>query len=562
MGKKALEPEFQAQFIGKTIPLTIEDIDALTGATVTTTAVVEAINTIAAGLDGATAEEPEAAETPAVEASGEALSASAQGFAGPVKVTLTLDEKKTITSIEIGDENFAETEGMGKKALEPEFQAQFIGKTVPLTMDDIDALAGATVTTTAVVEAINTIAAGLDGAPAEETAEDPAAEEAAPAASDSGTGYIMAGAGTGITVIPATEWENTFPDVYASYMANAENEEVVEYTEQYPFLGTVYEDYGFAKYYGSARGHYYSISDLMATGRPHALANCFTCKTAQFTVMTLNEGNSAYSKPFEEIDASGFEDIGCFTCHANTPGGKITVTHSYLVDAMGEDFEKVKGEVLSCGQCHVEYYFAPDGKATSLPYTNLAGMTPDAMYEFYEAMDFADYTNPRTGVRQLKAQHPEMETFLGEGSVHRSTFTCADCHMERLTNEAGETYLSHKYVSPLESETIRQNCSACHADLTGFVHGIQEKMEARTIAIGEELETLTNRLADAVAGGKYTDEQLTEIRALNRKGQWYWDFVFVENSEGAHNSKLDNSCLDKAETAIHEALDLLDRLDV
>ena len=101
----------------------------------------------------------------------------------------------------------------------------------------------------------------------------------------------------------------------------------------------------------------------------------------------------------------------------------------------------------------------------------------------------------------------------------------------------------------------------CHSDLTGFVHGIQEKMEARTIAIGESLATLTDRLADAVASEKYTDDDLAEIRSLNRKGQWYWDFVFVENSEGAHNSRLDNECLDKAEELIQQALDMLDRLD-
>jgi hypothetical protein len=34
--------------------------------------------------------------------------------------------------------------------------------------------------------------------------------------------------------------------------------------------------------------------------------------------------------------------------------------------------------------------------------------------------------------------------------------------------------------------------------------------------------------------------------------------VFVENSEGAHNSKLDNSCLDKADALIEEALSLLE----
>jgi nitrite reductase (cytochrome c-552) len=48
------------------------------------------------------------------------------------------------------------------------------------------------------------------------------------------------------------------------------------------------------------------------------------------------------------------------------------------------------------------------------------------------------------------------------------------------------------------------------------------------------------------------------VRALNRKGQWYWDFVFVENSEGAHNSRLDNNCLDKAEAFINAALKQFD----
>ena len=83
----------------------------------------------------------------------------------------------------------------------------------------------------------------------------------------------------------------------------------------------------------------------------------------------------------------------------------------------------------------------------------------------------------------------------------------------------------------------------------------------RTVAIGENLKTLTDRLAEAVASGKYTDEQLADCRALNRKGQWYWDFVFVENSNGAHNSRLDNRCLDMAEAFINAAMLQLDKLE-
>lgn len=365
---------------------------------------------------------------------------------------------------------------------------------------------------------------------------------------------------TGISVIPATEWQKTYPDVYESYQATGENSEIVDYLTQYPFLSTIYEDYGFSKYYGSARGHYYCIEDVTETGRPHALANCFTCKTADFTKMTLEMGNAAYSVPFEDALKDINESVGCYTCHANDPSQGITVTHTYLVDAMGEDFASVDAVDLACAQCHVEYYFRPENKATALPYTSLAVMTPDAMYDFYEAMDFADYTNPRTGVRQLKTQHPEFETLLGAGSVHGSTFNCADCHMERLTNADGTEYWNHAYVSPLESENVQARCIKCHTDLSGFVHDIQDKMEARTIELGYALEGLTNSLADVVASGAYTDEQLADIRALNRKAQWYWDFVFVENSEGAHNSKLDNNCLDKAEVFIHAANVLLEQL--
>ena len=92
---------------------------------------------------------------------GEKYAASAQGFAGPVKVFLTLDGQGTITEIQIGDSEFAETDGLGARAKEEAFSQQFIGKTIPMTMEDIDALSGATITTTAVLDAINQIAALL-----------------------------------------------------------------------------------------------------------------------------------------------------------------------------------------------------------------------------------------------------------------------------------------------------------------------------------------------------------------------------------------------------------------
>ena len=55
----------------------------------------------------------------------------------------------------------------------------------------------------------------------------------------------------------------------------------------------------------------------------------------------------------------------------------------------------------------------------------------------------------------------------------------------------------------------------------------------------------------------YSEEELDAVRALARDAQFYWDFVFVENSEGAHNPSLTTECLDKAETLTNEALGML-----
>jgi len=160
LGAKAKEPEFQDQFAGLTAPVALTkdggEVDAIAGATITSRAVVKGVNEAMEEI-GAVAGF-EVASTSTVEDRGDGkYSAKSQGFGGPVAVFLTLDENNTITAIEIGDNDFAETEYLGERALEPEFQNQFIGLTLPVTSGDIDALAGATITTNAVLDAISQI---------------------------------------------------------------------------------------------------------------------------------------------------------------------------------------------------------------------------------------------------------------------------------------------------------------------------------------------------------------------------------------------------------------------
>ena len=206
-GAQALEPAFQEQFIGKTLPLKDGDVDGISGATMTTTAVLDGIDAIYQAATDDPPDEPQPLPTPAAESEtltddaatvstsvaattdgNGSWTASAQGFAGPVAVTLTLDDSLTIQSIEIGDDQFAETDGLGAKAKDAEFTDQFVGKTLPLKDGDIDAISGATITTNAVLDAVNAIYEAADtGAP--EATEAPAAADVpeateAPAATD------------------------------------------------------------------------------------------------------------------------------------------------------------------------------------------------------------------------------------------------------------------------------------------------------------------------------------------------------------------------------------------
>ncbi|MBQ9152232.1 MAG: ammonia-forming cytochrome c nitrite reductase subunit c552 [Solobacterium sp.] len=385
----------------------------------------------------------------------------------------------------------------------------------------------------------------------EKTAETAAAETQKPAPEPVVQTAKAAETGTGVVVTKADDWAEQYPNEYATYMQNNDNDEIHSYLELHPYLKTIYEGYGFAIQYGSARGHTYVVEDVQSTGRPHKMANCYTCKTSSMTAKVLNEGDSVYSMNFDDLTAEITDPFGCFHCHENEPG-VLTVTHRYLYDALADDFGSVDPATMSCGQCHSEYHFAPDTKATTLAYTGLAKMNPDDMLDFYNTgfeEPFYDWIEEDTGVKKLKVQHPEFETFLGEGSPHRTNMTCADCHMGQTTAEDGTVFTNHFWTSPLDNQDLLDsNCSKCHKDLAAEVEAVHERINGRTDELGERLAALDDKLAEAVAAGTLSEEDLEQVREDFRSAQWYWDFVFVENGDGAHNEKLAAQCLDSAES--------------
>jgi Na+-translocating ferredoxin:NAD+ oxidoreductase RnfG subunit len=159
----------------------------------------------------------------------------------------------------------------------------------------------------------------------------------------------------------------------------------------------------------------------------------------------------------------------------------------------------------------------------------------------------------------LKAQHPEMETFLPSAHA-KMGLNCASCHMAEETAEDGTTYHSHYLISPLKSETLMATCAACHGSADAaksLVESTQQKVTARETEVGNRLSSLKDALTEAVTKAEMTEDELNAVRKLHREAQWYFDFCYVENSEGAHNSKLSMNCLATADEKIAQAMAIL-----
>ena len=95
---------------------------------------------------------PAEATEEAAPAAGEELVASAKGLLSNVKVTVTLNADGTIATMVV--DASGETEAIAKPCTEEAFLSQFIGKAGPFTADVV---AGATFTSNAVIEAVNSL---------------------------------------------------------------------------------------------------------------------------------------------------------------------------------------------------------------------------------------------------------------------------------------------------------------------------------------------------------------------------------------------------------------------
>ena len=87
------------------------------------------------------------------------------GFGGELEVTVGIDTAGCLTGVRVGGTQFSETPGLGAKAREAAFTDQFVGLAAPVALSKdggtVDAVTSATITSRAIVLAVNTAADAL-----------------------------------------------------------------------------------------------------------------------------------------------------------------------------------------------------------------------------------------------------------------------------------------------------------------------------------------------------------------------------------------------------------------
>ena len=116
----------------------------------------------------------------------------------------------------------------------------------------------------------------------------------------------------------------------------------------------------------------------------------------------------------------------------------------------------------------------------------------------------------------------------------RSGVACADCHMayERV---GAQKVSSHHVRSPLLN--INNACQTCHPIPEEELKARAESIQANTFRLrNQALDALCALIGDlqAARDAGRSDEELATPRELQRRAQFYVDFVEAENSTGFH----------------------------
>ena len=321
-----------------------------------------------------------------------------------------------------------------------------------------------------------------------------------------------------------------------------------------PRLKTIWAGYAFATDFRERRGHAYVLEDQTYTKRQQVVKQPGTCMQCHASTWKAYRklGDGDLTKGFEKMNQMPWTEaaklvkhpVACIDCH-DPKTMALRVTKPAFLEGI-KAFKTSQGvkdydpntmatrqemRAFVCGQCHVEYYFKGSEKRLVYPWAK--GLEVEKIMAYYDEAGFKDWVHKDTGAPVLKAQHPEFETW-SQGIHARSGVTCADCHMPYM--RAGATKFSdHQVQSPLLN--INRACQGCHKWSDGELKARVETIQSRHHALRDEaMDALVALIGDIKAAREAgrSDAELVAPRYLQRRAQFYLDFVEAENSTGFH----------------------------
>jgi nitrite reductase (cytochrome c-552) len=349
-------------------------------------------------------------------------------------------------------------------------------------------------------------------------------------------------------------WGQNYPRQYESYLKSRISDTKTkfagsfprDYLEEDPYQVILYAGTGFWRDYIQARGHYWSLTDVVRTKRtdqPFVAATCWTCKSTDVPRLIHEMGvRRFYAANFHDLKAEMRHPVGCQDCHdPNTLNLRVTrpaVAEAFEV--MGRDINDVTHQEmrsLVCAQCHVEYYFVTNERHRMKDYLRLPwakGRSVEEMLAYYEQINFHDYIHAISQTPIVKSQHPDYEMYLTGIHSYRDV-ACADCHMPYRT-QGGMKFTDHHVQSPLVN--IANSCAVCHRwsedQIQTRVEAIQTKVHDAMLVAEEALVRAHFDIAAAIQAGA-TQEQLARPRRFLRQAQFRWDYVSSNNGMGFHS---------------------------
>jgi nitrite reductase (cytochrome c-552) len=435
--------------------------------------------------------------------------------------------------------------------------------------------------------------------------------------------------------VDAARWGMNFPRQYDGYRrtvdptrtkygggAPSEGELPPEKAQRDPWLTRLFAGYAFSLDYRDRRGHAHMLEDQEGTRRTQERKQSGNCLHCHASVMPMYRalGSKALpeARPDEQVQ-KGLEIVGamdyweansqltdmglrhpvsCVDCHhpqtmelrvtrpAFITGLKALKAHQGVKDyEPNRDATRQEMRSFVCAQCHVEYYC---GVGTTVFFPWAKGLKVEEIESEYDGREtkghrFYDWVHAETGVRVLKAQHPEFEVW-SQGIHSRSGVACADCHMP-YTRQGAMKVSEHWVKSPLLS--ISRSCQPCHHYPEAEIRSRVELIQDRHYALMQRAGAAATDMIDGIAGLKKAfdadhraaaetsvkaglakdatfatrsavdqakkledsvkaellarwgdeidkDKGLAEIAQLQRSAQWRLDFVAAENSMGFH----------------------------